>query len=61
LKAGAFAHFNDTPQVDDCIIYDNEVTGRLFFDPDGAGGVAATPFALVANLANLSNTDFIVV
>jgi len=54
--AGATSAHDST----DRIVY-NTTTGGLFFDADGAGGVAAVEFAVLDNHAALTNVDFVVV
>lgn len=44
----------------DRIIY-NGVTGALFYDPDGAGGIARTQFATLSPGLAMSAADFVVV
>jgi len=64
LPAGQFHEGNSSLAQDgnDHIIY-NDLTGRLFYDRDGAGGAASVHFATIhaGLMASLSNTDFFVV
>jgi Ca2+-binding RTX toxin-like protein len=60
LAPGAFAHGTVAADADDRIIYDDP-SGRLFFDADGVGGVAAVEFAQVHDNLALSASDFHVV
>ncbi|MEE1611969.1 calcium-binding protein [Microvirga sp. CF3016] len=41
------------------IVY-NQATGELFYDADGVGGAAQVKFAVIANHAQLNNTDFLI-
>lgn len=59
LDAGAFNN-GGALDADDRIIYDT-TTGALSFDADGSGAGLAIQFATLANLAAVSNTDFLVV
>ena len=60
LATGAFAIGSTAQQSDDRIIYD-PLTGSLYFDPDGVGGVAPVHFAtLNADLA-ITAADFFLV
>jgi len=61
LDASAFA-INETGQAAsalDQIIYET-VTGRLYFDSDGAGGAARVQFATLAVGLSLTSADFFV-
>lgn len=61
LAADAFHIGAAAADAEDRIIY-NPVNGGLYFDVDGAGGAAASPFAvLTPNLTNLAASDFIVI
>ena len=59
LGAAAFASGNFTSAQDasDRIIY-NSVTGMLYYDPDGLGGLAAISFAQLGAGLDLTNDDF---
>ncbi|MEE4450764.1 family 16 glycosylhydrolase [Novosphingobium resinovorum] len=46
--------------VDAHVLYD-QVKGDIYYDPDGAGGVSATPFAHVAAGTVLSASDFFLI
>jgi Ca2+-binding RTX toxin-like protein len=62
LAAGAFHVGNAATAADDRIIYD-DVTGAIFFDRDGSGGVfAQVQFAtLTGSPNNVTNFDFVVI
>ena len=61
LAAGALAIGTKAADADDRIVYD-PATGKLFFDPDGAGGAAASLFAVLDNQpAILAASDFVVI
>lgn len=60
LSAGAFATGSAATQADDRIIYD-PTTGKLYFDPDGAGGAAQVQFATLNVGLGLTSADFFVV
>ena len=60
LDVGAFRIGSSAADADDRFIY-NQTTGDLFFDQDGAGGIAQVQVAaLSANLA-LTNNDFFMI
>ncbi|MBW6396475.1 hypothetical protein KPL78_01390 [Roseomonas sp. HJA6] len=46
--------------ADDRIVY-NATTGELFYDADGAGGVASIRFAVIEDRAVLTASDFLIV
>jgi Ca2+-binding RTX toxin-like protein len=60
LAAGAFRAGSAAADADDRIVY-NSATGNLFFDADGAGGVAAVQFAHITAGTVLSASNFLVV
>jgi len=60
LPSGAFASGPSAQQSDDRIIY-NPLTGFLYFDPDGVGGVAQAQFATLSTGLTLTAADFLVV
>lgn len=60
LSSGAFATGSAATQADDRIIYD-PTTGKLYFDPDGAGGAAQVQFATLNVGLGLTSADFFVV
>lgn len=60
LAASAFRLGATAADADDRIIYD-AATGRLWFDSDGAGGVAQVQIAQIANRAALDAGDFFVI
>ena len=62
LAADAFKDLSDGPKdVDDRVIY-NSTTGNLYYDADGSGGAYGNvKFASIANLADLTAADFVVI
>ena len=62
LAAGAFNTGTSATQADDRILFDTG-TGRLFFDQDGLGGVAAQHFATLGAglVGTVGSSDFFVV
>ena len=60
LNAGAFVSGTAAADADDRIIYDG-ATGRLFYDADGNGGVAAVLFATLDGRPALAASDFTVI
>ncbi|MCH8614981.1 SGNH/GDSL hydrolase family protein [Sphingomonas sp. SM33] len=60
LTVGAFVAGASAQQADDRVIYD-PLTGSLYFDPDGAGGVAQIQFATLSSSLTISAADFVVV
>ena len=60
LSSGAFAIGSAATQADDRIIYDS-TTGKLSFDPDGAGGAAQVQFATLNVGLGVTSADFFVV
>jgi len=61
LDAGAFNTGSVATQADDRILYDT-ASKSLYYDADGAGGLAAVRFATIATLTGtLDHTDFFVV
>jgi Ca2+-binding RTX toxin-like protein len=60
LAANQFVVGAAAQDADDRIVYDG-TNGALFFDVDGAGGVAAVRFATVGAGLGLTNNDFLVV
>ena len=60
LAAGAFAKGTGAADASDRIIYD-PVTGNLYFDPDGIGGIAQTLFATLSSGLKITAADFLVV
>jgi len=60
LDADEFHVGGNAADADDRIIYKAN-TGALFFDPDGAGGVGKTKFAILENKPDLSHDDFIMI
>ena len=61
LSAVAFRSGAAAVDGDDRIIY-NSVSGALYYDADGAGGVAQVQFATLVSLpTGLTNADFLVV
>lgn len=60
LSAGAFATGSAATQADDRIIYDS-TTGKLYFDPDGAGGAAQVQFATLNVGLGVTSADFFVI
>ena len=61
LAAGAFNTGAVATQADDHILYD-QASKALYYDADGAGGVAAVKFATISNLTGtFDHTDFFVV
>ncbi|MDQ6432694.1 calcium-binding protein [Mesorhizobium sp. LHD-90] len=62
LAAAAFKDIADGPKdADDRIIY-YSTTGNLYYDADGSGGAYGNvKFANIANLADLTAADFVVV
>ncbi|MBX3577274.1 MAG: calcium-binding protein [Rhizobiaceae bacterium] len=60
LKAGAFALGSEARQSDDRIIY-HKATGAVFYDPDGAGGVAQSLIVTLTNKPTVTVLDFFVI
>lgn len=60
LASGAFRRGMTAQDATDVIIY-NAATGRIFYDPDGAGGADAILFARVDPGTALTSADFIAV
>ena len=60
LSSGALAIGSAATQADDRIIYDS-TTGKLYFDPDGAGGAAQAQFATLNVGLGVTSADFFVV
>jgi phospholipase/lecithinase/hemolysin len=60
LSAGAFATGSAATQADDRIIYDS-TTGKLYFDPEGAGGAAQVQFATLNVGLGVTSADFFVI
>jgi len=60
LASGAFATGSVAAQADDRIIYD-PANGKLYFDPDGVGGLAQVQFATLNTGLSLTSADFFVV
>lgn len=60
LAGSAFVLGTDASDAGDRLIYDR-ATGRLWFDADGAGGTAKVLMATLANNAELSAADFLVI
>jgi phospholipase/lecithinase/hemolysin len=60
LTVGAFIAGASAQQADDRIIYD-PLTGALYFDQDGAGGLAQVQFATLSSGLAISASDFLVV
>jgi hypothetical protein len=61
LKASAFAKNASGTATDDLdrIIYETD-TGKIYFDKDGAGGVAKVHFATIGTNLAVTNADFLV-
>jgi serralysin len=59
LGSTAFRLGTAAGDATDRIIYDS-ATGRIFYDPDGAGGAAATLFATVDAGTALTHADFLI-
>jgi Ca2+-binding RTX toxin-like protein len=59
LQSSAFHQGTQAKDADDRIIYDKK-TGALYYDPDGAGGVAQTKFAQLDKGTKLKASDFMV-
>ena len=59
LTSGAFAKGTGATQTDDRIIYDS-ASGKLYFDPDGSGGLGQVHFATLASNLALTAADFLV-
>jgi serralysin len=59
LSASAFRLGTTAQDASDRILYD-QATGRIFYDPDGAGGAAAILFATVNDGTAVTNADFYV-
>jgi Ca2+-binding RTX toxin-like protein len=59
LSSAAFHKGTSAADADDRIIYDKK-TGALYYDPDGAGGVAQTQFAKLDKGTKLKASDFMV-
>jgi Ca2+-binding RTX toxin-like protein len=57
LSSSAFHKGKQAKDADDRIIYDKK-TGALYYDPDGAGGVAQTKFAQLDKGTKLKAGDF---
>lgn len=57
LVASAFTIASKAGDSSDRIIYDNK-TGKLFYDADGSGGIAAMQFAQLGAGLKLTATDF---
>ena len=60
LDAGAF-QFGSSAGSSDVHIYYNNSTGGLFYDEDGAGGVAAQQIAILAKNLALTAADFLII
>lgn len=60
LSSGAFAFASAAAQADDRIIYDS-ANGALYYDADGAGGVARTRFATLSSGLAMSAAEFTIV
>lgn len=60
VAGSAFVQGSTAVDAGDRLIYDR-ATGRLFFDADGAGGDAQVLIATLANNAQLTAADFIVI
>jgi len=61
LTGGAYNTGSAATETDDRIIY-NQATGALFYDADGAGGVAGVHFATVMSpIGTLSSLDFMII
>lgn len=58
LIAGAFRLGTAAADANDRILYD-QASGKIFYDADGAGGVAAVLFAQVSAGTTLTNADFV--
>lgn len=57
LADGAFTYGTSAQDAEDRILYDS-ATGNIFYDPDGAGGAAASLFAQVAAGTELTAAHF---
>jgi Ca2+-binding RTX toxin-like protein len=60
LKAASFHVGAAAHDADDRIVY-NKATGALSYDADGTGATAAVQFAVLANKAVLTASDFLVI
>jgi Ca2+-binding RTX toxin-like protein len=60
LSAAAYYNGTMAHDLDDRVIYDQS-TGRIFYDADGAGSVAAVLFAQITAGTALTNADFFAV
>lgn len=60
LPSDAFVKSSSAKDAEDRIIYDPK-TGNLYFDPDGAGGLAQVHFATLTPGLGLTSGDFFVV
>jgi Ca2+-binding RTX toxin-like protein len=60
LSPSAFRTGATAQDADDRILYD-PTTGALYFDADGAGGVAAVQFASLGANMNLNASDFVLI
>lgn len=58
LSSAAFLAGAKALTADQHVLYSNSA---LYYDADGAGGVAAVQFAYIGNKAALTEADFIVV
>lgn len=59
LSGAAFTTGSAAKDASDRVIY-NKKTGALLYDPDGAGGVAATKIALLQKGLHITKADFYV-
>lgn len=60
LSAGAFTIGTKATSADHHIVY-NEATGALYYDADGAGGLAQMQFATLIGRPALSEADFVLI
>ena len=60
LAPGAFAIGKKAGQADDRILYDTS-SGKVLYDPDGAGGSKALVFAKMSKGLALTDDDFLVI
>ena len=58
LAEGAFRYGTTAQDADDRILYQSS-TGRLFYDPDGVGGIDAVLFAQLEPRTELSRYSFV--
>lgn len=60
LNPGDIAFGTAATTADQHLVY-NQVNGSLYYDADGVGGAAQIQIATLANLATLTNADFILI